>query len=80
MQTPGEITQAVNEIYAELQRATELYGPFASAHEGWAIIKEELDELWEAIRRHGEPPGTLRREATQVAAMALRFMLDLTGE
>lgn len=80
MQTPAEVSQAVNEVYAELQRTTALYGPFASTHEGYAIIKEELDELWEVIRLHGQPPEALRREATQVAAMALRFMLDLTGE
>ena len=80
MQTPVKVSQAVNEVYAELQRARSLYGPFASPHEGYAVIKEELDELWEIIRGHGRLPGSLREEATQVAAMALRFMLDVTGE
>lgn len=68
------------EIREELERAFAAYPPFNSAHEGWAIIKEELDELWEVVRekqRHPGRPARLRREATQVAAMAIRFLLEM---
>ena len=35
------------EVQEELARAQELHEPFNSAHEGYAVILEELDELWE---------------------------------
>lgn len=58
------------------------FRPMASAHEGYAVIKEELDELWEEIKN--DKRGTdvynmrVRAEACQVAAMALRLMQDCT--
>ena len=65
----------------ELEKATAKFGPFSSAHEGWAIIQEEMDELWEEIKaKHAtdEVRQTfLRNEAKQVAAMALRFLMDV---
>lgn len=62
-------------VYKELDRATKKFGPFASAHEGYAIMLEELDELWEAIKQNDDEE--IAKEATQVAAMSLRFLHDL---
>lgn len=59
----------------ELVIATHKFGPFASTHEGWAVIREELDELWEAVKRNDIAQA--RREAVQVAAMAVRFLVDI---
>jgi hypothetical protein len=52
----------------------------AIPHEGFAIILEELDELKaEVFKQHGErTKEKMRNEALQVAAMALRFMVDCT--
>lgn len=61
----------------EYNRASERFDPISSPHEGYAIIKEELDELWEAIKAN-ERATLTRGEAKQVAAMALRFMIDCT--
>jgi hypothetical protein len=64
----------------ELKSAQAKFPPFHSAHEGYAVIKEELDELWEVVREKQSNPGRedrLRKEATQVAAMALRFLYDM---
>lgn len=69
---------AFKEVLAELNRATEKYGSFTSTHEGYAVILEELDELWDEVKTNGSNER-LRKEATQVAAMAIRFMLDCTG-
>ena len=66
----------------ELGKARMAFPPFHSAHEGWAIIREELDELWAEIRSHQDTPGRAERmtkEAVQVAAMALRFVIDAPG-
>lgn len=68
---------ALQQIISEYNRASEAHAPFSSTHEGYAVIKEELDELWDAIKRN-EKVTITRAEAKQVAAMALRFMIDLT--
>ncbi len=62
-------------VAAELRRAARKFGPFASGHEGYAVIREELDELWDDVR--ADRLGSAVKEAQQVAAMAVRFMLDL---
>lgn len=61
----------------ELRRAMEKHGPMNSAHEGYAVILEELDELWDEIKLQKPDREKLRKEALQVAAMALRFIYDV---
>ena len=64
----------------ELTRAQSKFPPFNSGHEGYAVILEELDELWREIRSNQATPGRderMRKEAVQVAAMALRFLVDM---
>lgn len=68
------------DVLAELSGATAKFGAFASAHEGYAVILEELDELWDEVRlKTGTREGQYT-EAKQVAAMAIRFMLDVCQE
>jgi len=69
------------EVQEELARAQELHEPFNSAHEGYAVILEELDELWEEVKKKREARLTtkMRREAVQVATMAIRFIKDVCG-
>ena len=69
-----------SEVRKELMAAMGKFPPFNSGHEGYAIIKEELDELWEEVKKKQSTPGraeAMYKEALQVAAMALRFMVDL---
>lgn len=70
------------EIVHEYLRARKLFAPFNSAHEGYAVIKEELDELWDEIKKNGEKRDlqSMRKEAIQIGAMALAFILDLKLE
>jgi hypothetical protein len=74
----SKLEPLLEEIRAELTQATEQFPAMNSAHEGWAVIKEELDELWEHVRQKQgmRLPHRMRREAVQVAAMAIRFALD----
>lgn len=65
-------------VRAELDSAMRKFGPFASPHEGYAVILEELDELWVEVKAH-DLDG-MREEAIQVAAMALRFLVDICTE
>jgi len=71
-----------NRAVEELKRARAKFGNFNSGHEGWAAIKEELDELWDHIRAwKGDAYGAeARKEAIQVAAMGIRFATDCCPE
>mgnify|MGYP001558597287 CR=1 FL=1 len=72
----------VDEAVHELDRACSLYPPLGNPHEGYAVILEELDELWDEVKKkQGERSvEKLRKEAVQVAAMALRFIADICTE
>lgn len=78
--TEMRINGAFLDTNEELESAMENFPAFNSAHEGFAVLKEEVDELWEAVRMKQGGPGRLehmRKEAVQVAAMALRFIVDV---
>ena len=74
--------QKVNsKVYEEFQRALMYHDPFHSPHEGYAVIKEELEELWDEIKKlksFKDRSRGLRRESIQLAAMAMRFIYDLS--
>ena len=71
---------AVDETTEELRRARAKFPVFVSAHEGFAILKEEVDELWDEVKgHHPERMKRMREEAVQVAAMAIRFIEDVCG-
>ncbi len=71
--------QAITATIVELDRASVKYPAFNSHHEGYAVILEELEELKLEIFKRIEARDTdlLQRETIQVAAMALRFLIDL---
>jgi hypothetical protein len=81
--TPHEIenrrTLAMSAIVNEYYKAANRFGPFHSAHEGIAVIKEELDELWDEIKKNPESrsPEKMLEEAAQLGAMAKRFIVDI---
>jgi hypothetical protein len=64
-------------IRLEYRRATFRFPrPWNSAHEGYAVVLEELDEAWDAIKRNDTSHA--KREMVQVAAMAIRFIIEAT--
>ncbi len=67
------------EIESEYKNASNKYPRFHSTHEGYAVIKEELDELWDKVKANKGlyGSGEMRRECIQIAAMSLRFIQDL---
>jgi len=77
---------AIDKVYHEYLLAEAQFPPFHNAHEGWAVIKEEMDELWELVKsqkpkdKHGRATLDMETEATQVGAMAVRFLVDLCWE
>jgi len=81
-----DVEKAANlseEVYEEFLKASSKFPAFASEHEGYAILLEEVDELWEAVKlnqKRQERHNQCRKECIQVAAMALRFLYDCTPE
>jgi NTP pyrophosphatase (non-canonical NTP hydrolase) len=66
-----DIVAAVDE---ELDRAYKKHGaPQWGRHEFYGILKEEVDELWDAIKGD-EPASRVYDEAIQVAAMVFRYL------
>ena len=63
----------------ELAIARAKYRPMASAHEGWAVLREEVDELWEEVKKKPSKRNTeaIYAELVQVAAMAQRMAEDI---
>ena len=74
------IAKIMDGIEAELRSASAEHEGFHSAHEGWSVILEEVDELWDEVKKKAKlrDKKLMAAEATQVAAMAARFILDLT--
>lgn len=67
---------AAMEILQEFLRARKKFPPLRGPHEGYAVILEELDELWDAVKSNNIEHA--RKEALQVAAMALAFMIEVS--
>lgn len=81
-----KIREILDEVGIEVARAQVMFPRLtASAHEGFAVLKEEVDELWDEVR--GKSDGDqearakrrarMRKEAVQVAAMAVRFIQEV---
>lgn len=51
------------------------HGEYHSLHEGYAMLAEEVDELWDWVRakREKRDPAAIRREAVQIAAVAVKI-------
>ena len=72
----------IDKVKEEYIRASSKFPPFASAHEGYAVILEEMDELWENVKLNQKNLSRNKlmcEEAIQVAAMAVRFIMDAGG-
>jgi len=66
-------------VREELETARENYEPFNSHHEGWAILQEEVEELWEEVKKKPSKrdPQKILSECVQVSAMAQRMAEDM---
>lgn len=74
--------RALDDANAELHMARRAYPAFHTAHEGFAVLLEEVDELKAHVwtKQGTRDVVRMRREAIQVAAMALRFALDVCDD
>jgi len=56
--------------------ARQRFGQYSSPHELYAVLQEEIEEMWDAIKIDNFAHA--RVEAIQVAAVALRFASETT--
>ncbi len=78
MSEVSRIDRLLGDVKWELQKAIKEHAPMHSAHEGKSVIEEELDELWDEVKRKKRDDPAMRKEALHVAAMAVRFLLDVS--
>jgi len=71
------VDAVLTEVRAEILRAVSKHRPMNSPHEGYAVIAEELDELWDEVKEHRGRQLSAFGEAIQVAAMGVRYVADL---
>ena len=72
-----EAKQICEEMIEELVRArTKHPKGFNSLHEGYAVLLEEIDELWEEIKTQEKSYAKIRKEAIQSGAMVIRMIQD----
>ena len=65
--------ELLGRIAKELDRAYAKHGDAQwGRHEFYAILKEEVDELWDAIKTDAPQPKVIE-EAISVAAMVFRY-------
>ena len=73
-------------IAIEIQTAKEKYGHFNSTHEVYGVLKEEVDEFFEAVKTGNYlnedeekwvKVDRMKTELTQIAAIALRAIDEL---
>lgn len=76
---PVRIYEVVNDVLEEIERANRKYPPMRSAHEGISVIREEVLELEKEvfIKQADRDPDRMKQEAIQVAAMAMKFLMDI---
>ncbi len=77
------LRETMEAVEQELVTAMANWPPWNSAHEGWAIISEEFNkELWEHVctKQKNRDLVAMKKEAIQVAAMAIRFAMTVCDE
>lgn len=66
-------------VRSELEQACMRFHPFHTLHEAYAVILEEVDELWDHVRvsQNKRDRAAILKELVQIAAMAERAARDL---
>jgi len=67
--------EVADAAHDELSRALREFGVFASAHEAFAVLFEEVDEFWDHVKLKAAKRDlvAMERESIQIAAMGLKL-------
>lgn len=78
-----KLGKALIDVNAEVIRAKSMFPDnFVNQHEAYAVLLEEVDELWDEIKKNQRNYNLFsqRKEAIQAAAMLMRFVVELMPE
>lgn len=75
---PKDVATALKLVEQAVARDRGHEHRLCSVHDGYAHILEELDALWRSTTATQRNWTQLRMDAVQVAATAVRFILDIT--
>lgn len=56
------------------------HGDLHSLHEGYGVLMEEVEELFDEIKNKNHDPGDVFKESLQVAAVAIRIAYLASGQ
>lgn len=73
----GYVGEVLNELRNELERAIIKHAAGTTPHHCLGTIEEEVHELREHVYRDTGRTPEARKEAIQIAAMAVRYIVDL---
>jgi hypothetical protein len=75
--TQAKIEAAIAVVREALNYAERKHGlKFASPHEAHSVILEEYEELWEHVRADTGRTPDAATEASHLAAMAIKYMIN----
>lgn len=76
------VDKIIRAVEKEVEFATANWPPFNSAHEGFAVLLEEVEELKAHVWTNQKKRDlkAMRKEALQVAAMGIRFALNVCDQ
>lgn len=68
-------------VLGEIARAKKKHpANFHGPHEAYAVLLEEVDELWDEVKKNGGGRDLeAHKEAMQAAAMAIRYMVEIAS-
>lgn len=73
------IERVLTLVGSEVMRAMVKWPRIHNIHEGYAVMREELDEYFDACKEQVPNVAQAHHEAIHVAAMAVRTILDTTN-
>lgn len=73
------VINIMSQVQAEVNRAEGLHPPLNSLHEGYAVILEELEEVWSEVKKKSSERDldNVRTELIETAAMCVRTILNV---
>lgn len=71
------VNSVLDEVRHNLKQGMIKHAPMHSPHEGASVIREEFEELWDHVKADTGRTPEARKEALQLAAMAVRYIVDL---
>ena len=78
----SELNDVLNELAAQLKKNAEKFPPFHNAHDGYAHLLEEVDELKAHVWTNEKHRNLrdMRKEAIDVASVALQIAMHICNE